>query len=324
MGLFRRELVRFFFKKFSILLFTLFVIATVTFFLMKNIPGDPFIEEKAVPKEVLEAMHRHYGLDKPIFEQYLVYLKKLLHFDLGTSFIYKERSVNEIIQKTFPVSLQLGLQSLSVSLFFGSLIGSIAAVWKRKWQDHTNTLFTTLGISIPNFILAPLLQYVFCIYLHWLPIARWEGFSHTILPTIALSIMPTAYISRLLRSNLLEVLGNDYIRTAKGKGLSLSRIISKHALRNAFLPIISYLGPITAYLLTGSFVVEKIFGIPGLGQWLILSIINRDYPVIMGITIFYSCVLLLAIFVVDILYSALDPRIYLIKDASYEQKTRAI
>lgn len=320
MGLFRRELILYFFKKFSTLLFTLFIIVTTTFFLMKVVPGDPFIEEKAVPKEVLDAMHRHYGLDLPIWEQYINYLKKFCRLDLGISFVYKERSVNEIIKKTFPVSLQLGIQALALSLLVGSFMGCIAAIWKKKWQDHASTIFTTLGISLPNFIIAPLLQYIFCIYLHWLPIARWETFAHTILPTIALSIMPTAYISRLLRTSLLEVLENDYIRTAKGKGLKLSRIIFKHCLRNAYLPVISYLGPITAYLLTGSFVVEKIFGIPGLGQWLILSITNRDYPVIMGITIFYSSVLLLAIFIVDIIYSTLDPRIYLLKDVTYDQK----
>lgn len=276
---------------------------------MKIIPGDPFIQDKIAPQEVMEAIHRYYGLDKPLLVQYLKYLKGFVTADLGPSLIYQGRTVNQIIREGFPVSAAVGLQALVLSLFFGTLLGSIAAAKQQKWQNNAAMIFTTIGISIPNFVMASLLQYIFCMKLNLLPVARWGSYGHTILPTIALACMPTAFIARLIRANMVEVLKQDYIKTAFAKGLKLPKVILKHALRNAILPVISYLGPIATYLLTGSFVIERIFGIPGLGQWLVLSISNRDYPVILGLTVFYSTLLLTIVFLVDILYTFIDTRV---------------
>lgn len=306
-------MLQYFVRKILALFFTLFLIITITFFLMKIIPGDPFLQERSIPKEVLQTLYSHYGLDQPLLVQYFKYLKGYLSFDLGPSLIYPGRTVNQIIAKAFPVSMVLGVQALMWSLVSGIFLGCISAVNRNKWQDNFSMIATTMSISIPNFVLAALLQYVFCMKLHLLPVAQWGSFSHTILPTIALSALPIAYIARLIRSNMIEVMQQDYIKTARSKGLKLFHLVTKHALRNAVLPVITYLGPITTYLLTGSFVVEKVFGIPGLGQWLILSISSRDYPVIMGVTVFYSTILLLAVFFVDVLYSLIDPRIHIVK-----------
>jgi oligopeptide transport system permease protein len=276
---------------------------------MKIIPGNPFTEERAVPKEILESLHKHYGLDKPLHTQYINYLESLLRWDFGPSFKYKGRSVNAIINEGFSVSAVLGLEALFLALSIGIFLGTIAALYQKKWQDYAALLFTVVGISIPSFILATLLQYTFALKLGILPIARWGTFAHSILPAISLAALPTAFITRLVRANMLEVLQQDYIKTAKAKGLPMRRIIFHHALRNAILPVISYLGQLIANILVGSFVIEKIFGIPGLGQWFVISITNRDYTAIMGTTIFYSIILLSCMFIVDILYGYIDPRI---------------
>ncbi|MBI5345546.1 MAG: ABC transporter permease [Chlamydiae bacterium] len=300
---------KYFFKKILICYGSLFVVISLTFILMKSIPGDPFISEENMPKEVLDSLYRYYGLDKPIYIQYFEYIKGFLTFDLGPSMVYEGRRVNQIITESFPISFALGAQALFLAFFLGTIFGAIAAFKKDKWQDNLFMIFAVLGISVPSFLLASCLQYVFAMKLSLLPIARWGTFAHTILPTISLAALPTAFIAKLTRGSLLEVLAQDYIKTAKAKGLNPFRVFFFHTLRNGILPVISYLGSISANLLTGSFVVEKIFGIPGLGQWLILSISNRDYPVIFGITVFLSFILITIIFVVDILYSFIDPRI---------------
>jgi oligopeptide transport system permease protein len=291
------------------MLITLLVIVSATFFLMKAIPGDPFSEEKAVPKEILEALYEHYGLNDPWYVQYGRYIYSILEWDLGPSFKYKSRTVNEIIADGFPVSLMLGAEALLIALAVGLTLGTVAALRHNRWQDHTAMLIAILGISVPSFILASLLQYVFALKLGLLPVARWGSFQQSILPAISLAALPTAFIARLTRSNMLEVLELDYIKTARSKGIPEWRVIVRHGLRNALLPVISYLGQLTVNILVGSFIIEKIFGIPGLGQWFVNSVINRDYTVIMGITVFYSAILLIAIFFVDLLYALLDPRI---------------
>jgi oligopeptide transport system permease protein len=278
---------------------------------MHSIPGDPFTQDKAIPEEILRAMHRHYGLDKPLYVQYFEYMKGLLSFNLGPSFKYQGRTVNEIISEGFPVSLCLGLEALSLSLFFGVILGSFASFKHTKWQDHLMMAIAVIGISIPSFILATFLQYLLAMKLDLFPVARWGSISQSILPALSLAALPTAFIARLIRSNMIEILQQDYIQTAKAKGINSFQIMTKHVLRNALLPVITYLGPLTAAILTGSFAVEKIFGIPGLGQWFVLSITNRDYTVIMGTTIFYSALLMCCVFVVDILYCLIDPRIKL-------------
>ncbi|HSX11200.1 MAG TPA: ABC transporter permease [Chlamydiales bacterium] len=302
-------------KKVLILLISLWFVVTGTFLLMHAIPGDPFIGERIIPPEVLKSLNAYFGLDQPLWVQYIKYLKGLLQGELGPSIVYQGRSVNQFIAEGFPISARLGLQALLIAVPTGILLGTWAALKRNQWQDNFAMVVSTIGVSVPNFVLSTLLQYIFSIKLLLLPVARWSSFEHTILPTIALAALPTAFIARLTRSNMVEVLQQDYIRTALAKGLPLFRISIHHGLRNALLPVITYLGPVTSHVLTGSFMIEKIFAIPGLGQWMIHSINGRDYPMILGLTIFYSCFLLVAMFVVDIVYSLLDPRIRIRKEA---------
>lgn len=302
-------------KKALILIVSLWCVVTGTFFLMHAVPGDPFIGDRPIPEEVLKALYAYYGLDQPIWVQYLHYLKGLIHGELGPSIIYEGRTVNQVIREGFPISATLGIQALFLAIPCGILLGTWAALKRARWQDNFAMVISTIGVSVPNFVLSSLLQFVFCVKLHLLPVARWGSFEHTILPTLALAALPTAFIARLTRSNMVEVLEQDYIRTAQAKGLPLFRIAIQHGLRNALLPVITYLGPVTANILTGSFIIEKIFAIPGLGQWMITSIGGRDYPMIMGITVFYSVFLMVALFIVDIVYSLLDPRIRIRKVA---------
>jgi len=296
-------------KKFLILCASLWAVITLTFILVHTIPGDPFTDEDTVPQEIIQQLSHYYGLDQPIWEQYKLYLKNLLHGDFGFSFKYVGRSANSIISDGFPVSLTLGLEALLIAIPMGIVLGSLAALNRGRWQDQLTMTAAVIGISVPSFILATILQYLFAMQLDWFPVARWGSVEQSILPALALAAFPMAIIARLTRSSMVEVLQNDYILTARAKGLSTVQVVTKHALRNALLPVVSYLGPLTANVLTGSFVVEKIFGIPGLGQWFVLSVSNRDYSLIMALTIFYSGFLMLAVFVVDILYSLLDPRI---------------
>ncbi len=296
-------------KKISICLFSMFIIMSATFFLMKLIPGDPLMQEQEMPKEVMTALYKYYGLDQPLYIQYFKAIKGFFTLDFGPSMIYEGRTVNQIIKEGFPITLTLGLEALTLSLFLGISLGSFAALKKNQWQDSFSMIVAIIGISLPNFLFATLLQYIFAIKLNLFPIARWGSFAHSILPALSLAALPTAFIARLMRSSMAEVLKQDYIKTAYAKGLSTYSVICRHALRNAILPVISYLGPITAKFLTEVFVIEKIFGIPGIGQWLILSISNRDYTVIMGLTVFFSFILISVIFIVDIIYRLIDPRI---------------
>ncbi len=302
-------------KKALILLVSLWCVVTGTFFLMHAVPGDPFIGDRAIPQEVLNSLYAYFGLDQPLWVQYLQYLKGLLHGDLGPSIVYQGRNVNQFIKEGFPISAQLGLQALLIAIPTGILLGTWAAMKRGGWQDSMAMVISTIGVSVPNFVLSSFLQYLFSIKWHLLPVARWGSFEHTILPTLALAALPTAFIARLTRSNMVEVLQQDYIRTALAKGIPLFQISLRHGLRNALLPVITYLGPVTSHILTGSFMIEKIFAIPGLGQWMIHSINGRDYPVIMGLTIFFSSFLMIAMFLVDVLYTWLDPRIQLRKEA---------
>lgn len=254
---------------------------------------------------------RHYGLDQPLHVQYGQYLKNLIKGDLGVSFKYQGRKANALIGEGFPISMTLGLEALLLAISIGIPLGSYAAYQRGKWQDQSAMLWAVMGISIPSFILASVLQYIFSMQLDWLPVARWGSFAQSILPAVALAAFPTAMIARLTRSSMVEVLQQDYILTARAKGIGSIRVVMKHALRNALLPVVTYLGPLTANVLTGSFVVEKIFGIPGLGQWFVLSVANRDYTLIMSLTIFYSAILMVSVFIVDLIYCVLDPRIKL-------------
>ncbi len=302
-------------KKGLILLISLWCVVTGTFFLMHAIPGDPFIGDRVIPQEVLDSLYTYFGLDQPLWIQYFKYLRGLLHGELGPSIVYQGRSVNQFIAEGFPISAQLGMQALFVATPTGILLGTLAAMKRGGWQDSMAMVISTIGVSVPNFVLSTLLQYIFSIKFHLLPVARWGNFEHTILPTIALAVLPIAFIARLTRSNMVEVLQQDYIRTALAKGLPLFQISMRHGLRNALLPVVTFLGPVTAHILTGSFMIEKIFAIPGLGQWMIHSINGRDYPMIMGLTIFFSSFLMVSVFLVDVVYTLLDPRIRFRKEA---------
>ncbi|MDE3055992.1 MAG: ABC transporter permease [Verrucomicrobiota bacterium] len=296
-------------RKFLFLLFSLWAVATLTFLLMHAIPGDPFISDQALPEEVLRSLYAHYGLDRPLLVQYGNYLWDLLHGNLGISITYAGRGVAELIQEAFPVSARVGLQALVLAIPCGTAIGLFSALRQGSLQDRGLMLFSSIGLSLPNFVIAALLQYLFAIQLPFFPIARWGGIEHTILPTLTLSLPPIAFIARLTRANAVESLRENYIKLAFAKGLSLTRIALRHLLPNAFLPVISYLGPITAQILMGSFMVERIFALPGLGQWMIHSIHTRDYPTILGLAFFFSALLLTATCIVDLLLSLIDPRI---------------
>lgn len=299
---------QFLLRKIVHLLCVLFIIATLTFVLMKSLPGDPFQQEKALPKETHEALKKHYGLDRPIAEQYVQFLKSAVFFDFGPSFIYQERTVNQIIREGFPFSAILGLEALLIAIPLGIGLGMTSALKKNQKIDKASIIFSVMGISIPSFIFATLLQYVFAVKWEIFPIARWGGIAHTILPALSLAILPAAFISRLMRAKASEELQSDYVKTARSKGLPELYILWRHVFPNAVTPVLSYLGQLIANILTGSFIVEKIYGIPGLGQWFVNSILNRDYTLIMGITIFYSIIMLGSIFLVEALCLFIDPR----------------
>ncbi len=299
----------YFCRKLSFNVATLFVIVTLTFFLMKAIPGDPFTQEKALPKEIHEALRQHYGLEDPLALQYVRYLSSLIQWNLGPSFTHSGRTVNEIINSGFPISALLGLEALAIAICLGIPLGILAAAKHNRWQDFSILTATAIGSAAPNFILATFLQYLLAFKLGWFPIARWGSFMHTVLPALSLAIFPAAFIARLIRSNMIEVLKQGYIKTAKAKGVAPLIVFFHHGLRNAILPVFTYLGQLTASILMGSFVVEKIFSIPGLGYWFVSSITNRDYTVIMGITVFYSIIMLSALTLVEIAYGVIDPRI---------------
>ena len=306
-------MLRFILNRIVISFVTIFIIVTITFGLMHAIPGGPFTREKVLPPEVMKNIEERYHLNDPLWKQYVDYLKNLSQGDLGPSFKYPAMSVNEMIADSFPVSAQLGIISLFLMLAVGIPAGIVAALRQNKWQDHLAMFLSTMGIAIPNFVLATLLIYIVGVKLGWLPTSRWISWQSVIMPSIALASYSTAYIARLTRSSVLEVIQQDYIRTAHSKGLSERVVIYKHALKNALLPVVTYLGPLVATVLTGSFVVEKIFAIPGLGQHFVMSIGNRDYTMILGTTIFYATFLVFMNLVVDIIYCFIDPRIRITK-----------
>lgn len=287
----------------------LWVVITITFGLMHAIPGGPFTVEKSLPPVVLKSIEERYKLNDPLYKQYGDYLANLVQGDLGPSFKYPGRSVNDIIKDGFPVSFQLGMEAVLIAVIIGIPAGILAAVKQGKWQDHVVNFCTTLGVAVPSFVVAALLIYVLSTKLHLLPSAMWEGWQYQIMPALALSGMPMSFIARLTRSSMLDVLGQDYIKTARAKGLSRLTVLFKHALPNSLIPVITYIGPMTAGILTGSFVIESIFAIPGLGQYFVTSIYNRDYTVILGVTIFYSVIVIVLNMLVDLIYPLLDPRI---------------
>ena len=304
-------MVKYICKRLGLAIVTVFVVATLTFFLMNLVPGGPFMSEKAVSPKAQAALEAKYGLDKPLFEQYLTYMKDALHGDFGDSLKQRGRTVTSIITSKFPVSAKLGGISVLVAILLGIPLGCISALNRGKLGDNVIIVIATCGIAVPSFVVCTLLMYFFGVKLKWLPTLGLSTWKNYIMPVAALAFYPTAYITRLMRSSMLDVLGQDYMRTAKAQGLNQFISLFKHALRNAILPVVTYLGPLLAYTVTGSFIVEKIFTIPGLGGEFIGSITNRDYTVILGTTLFLATLMVFMNVIVDIVYKIVDPRIKL-------------
>ncbi|WP_028782743.1 ABC transporter permease [Thalassobacillus devorans] len=296
-------------KRFLIMIATVLIIATLTFFLMHAIPGSPLNQERGTNAAVQANLEAHYHLDEPLFVQYLIYLKSIATLDFGPSIKHPTETVNDLLGRGFPISFELGIVTVLVALISGIILGVLAALKHNGIIDYLAMTLAVLGISIPNFVLATLLIQKLAVDWEIFPAATWSSPTHMVLPTLALATGPMAIIARLTRSSMLEVLTQDYIKTAKAKGLKPYKIIFKHALKNALMPVVTILGTLLAGILTGTFVIEKIFAIPGMGRYFIEGINQRDYPLIMGTTVFYSFFLVFMLFLVDIAYGLLDPRI---------------
>lgn len=296
-------------KRLVISVVTIWLIVTVCFFLLRLLPGNPFASTTLMTQETLDKMMAYYGLDRPLWEQYVTYLKNLLHGDFGYSLKYAGRSVNYVIQSTFPISAQLGIQALCFGVPTGMLLGILAAKRRGHASDTSINVFVIICTAVPTFIIAALLQYFLAVKLKLLPVAQWKSFQHTILPTICLSLGTIAGHARSMRTLMLEVDRQDYLRTAKAKGLGPVRIVLFHQIRNAIIPLITGLGTEIAGMLMGSYVIEKIFSIPGMGAYFVTSIQGLDYTMVMGLVIFQAVIVVFANFVVDLLYGIVDPRI---------------
>lgn len=287
----------------------LIVVASLTFLLVRIVPGGPFEGDKSLPPEIVANLKAKYYLDRPIHEQYFRYMSRLARGDLGISYKYVNRTVNDILVDAFPVSLQLGIIGLGIAVCVGVPLGTLAAVRRGTGWDFLAMFFSTAGISVPSFVVGALLIFLFGIVWKILPVALWESGRHMILPAVTLALSPAAYLARLTRASVLEILEKDWVRTARSKGLSGERTVIRHVLRNALIPVATVLGPLTAIVITGSFVVEYIYAIPGMGRFFITAVGNRDYDLIMGTTLVFAVLLIIANTVVDIVYQFLDPRI---------------
>jgi oligopeptide transport system permease protein len=301
----------YFCKRLLIAIPTLFAIITASFFLIHQAKGGPFDEEQALPPEIRANLEAAYGLDQPLWRQYGRYLQGVLHGDFGPSFKYKDFSVTELIAEGFPVSAALGLLAMLLALAVGVPAGIFAALQHRRWLDYLTMTVSIVGIAVPGFVVLPFLALVFGIYWQVLPVGGWESGSirHLILPVITLALPPIAYIARLMRGSMLEVLQQPYVRTARAKGLPLRLVVLRHALRPALLPVVSFLGPALAAIMTGSLVVESIAGLPGIGRYLVQGALNRDYTLVMGMVVVYSSLTIAMGLIVDLLYAWLDPRV---------------
>ncbi|AQR53947.1 oligopeptide ABC transporter permease [Lactobacillus delbrueckii subsp. bulgaricus] len=298
-------------KRIFYMILTLFLVATITFFLMKMMPGSPYANEAKMTATQKAIMNKQYGLDKPVIEQYITYLAGAAHGDFGISFQYSNQPVSSLIGARLGASAQLGLQALVVGIILGIIIGSIAAMNQGTWIDSTATIVSIIGKSVPNFVLAVLLQYYIGLKLGWFPIAGWGEAAQTIMPTIALSVGPLAETARFIRTEMVDTLSSDYVELGKAKGLSRIEVIRKHTLRNSMIPLVTLIGPYAVALMTGSMVIENIFNIPGIGEQFTKSILTNDYPTIMGVSMVYCFGLVVILLLTDIVYSLIDPRIRL-------------
>ena len=299
----------FFFRRVLLGIPVLMTVATLTFLIMHLVPGGPFDGDKILPPEIIANIEAKYHLDEPVEIQYLLYMKQLFQGDLGPSYKYIGRDVSDILRDTFPVSFTLGMCAVLVVLGLGVPAGVISAYWKNSLLDRSILLFAAMGISVPSFVLGAVSVWIFSHQWHVFPPALWEGPRYMILPSFALGAGFAGYIARLTRTSVLDVLGSDYIRTARAKGLTEFNIMLRHVLKNSLYPIVSVIGPLTAGLITGSFVIEFIFSIPGMGRFFITAVTNRDYPLIMGVTLVYAVLIVVANILVDMIYGWLDPRV---------------
>lgn len=297
---------------------TLFIIITLAFFMMRLAPGGPFDSERRLPPEIARNIAAAYDLDKPVYEQYFLYLGRLAQGDFGPSYKIRDFTVSQLIASGFPVSLRLGLAAITLAIFIGTTLGVLAALRQNRPPDYSVMTLAMIGITIPSFVTAPLLQLIFGIYgLHLfgldisLPVGGWNGGAlvNMLLPVVVLSLAPIAVIARLTRGSMVEVLRSNFIRTARAKGLPTWRVVTHHALRAGLLPLVSYLGPAIADIVSGSLVVEQIFGLPGIGRYFVQAALNRDYTLVMGVTIFYAALIIGMNLVADLLYGVLDPRV---------------
>ncbi len=320
------QLAKYIARRLAISLVTLLVVITATFFLMNSMPGDPFIGQKAIPKAIKENLYKKYGLDKPTGERFVLYMKNTLSGDLGMSMTYKNRKVVDIIKQSFPVSADLGIRAIIFAMIAGIFLGVVAALNHNRTWDSVSMIIAIIGVSLPAFIVGALLQWLIGLQLNqfwkWLlndsyamliPTTGWDSWGAKLMPPFALGISALATIARYMRTSMLDVLNQDYIKTAKAKGLTKTQVTVRHTIRNAILPVITIMGPMVAAILTGSFIIELIFAIPGLGKFFINSINTQDYTMIMGLTTFYATFLIGMNFIVDILYGVIDPRIRLAK-----------
>lgn len=297
-------------KRLLVMVPVFFLVVTLVFFLIRFAPGGPFSSEKAVSQAILKNLEAKYQLDAPLGVQYLRYLKDLMRGDLGPSFKHANRTVNEIIAESLPVSIELGLLALFWAVLIGISAGGLAALKPNSLYDYVPMTFAILGICLPTFVVGPILVLVFGLWLQWLPVAGWESWQDRILPSLTLGFAYAAYISRLTRGGLMEIRSQDFIRTARAKGLTESEILIKHSLKGGLLPVISFLGPALAGIITGALVTETIFNIPGLGRFFIESALNRDYTVVMGTSLLYFSLIFLCNLLVDLVYALLDPRVH--------------
>ena len=304
-------MVKYTLKRLLMAVVTLWVIITMTFVLMHAIPGNPFADEKRIQPEIMATLNAKYGLDKPLIEQYGIYMSNLVRGDFGVSLKYQNRTVNSLIAQGFPVSMTLGAAACLIGIGIGILFGIIAGINRGRLPDYAVIILSILGVSVPSFVFASIFQYIFGAKLQWAPVAGWGAPVFLILPTLALGLRMIAYIARMMRTSMLDVLSQDYIKTARAKGLTEGQVIRRHTIRNAITPIITVAGVMVAGTLVGSFVIENIFNIPGMGKYLVNAVKDSDYTVILGMTAFYAMILVAVTFVVDILYVIVDPRVKL-------------
>lgn len=303
---------KYFFKRLAVGAVTLFALATITFFLMHSIPGSPFAGETSkLPANVKEKLVEQYGLDKPTTEQYVLYIKNVLHGDFGTSLNRKGKAVSDIITAGIPYTASLGFTAFCIALAVGIFLGTVAAFSRHQWVSNLVAFVATIGVSVPSFLLALLMMILFGVVLRWLPIVGLSSWKHYIMPAVALALAPIAMISRLTKTSLMEVMKQDYMVLARSKGTGQVMVIIRHALKNALIPVVTYAGPLLATLLTGSFVVETLFSVPGIGAEFVTSVSNRDYTMIMALTIFYGAFIIICNIVTDLITAAMDPRIRL-------------